>query len=83
MLIPLPRIVTVNILYRLPDYEHLIQQFVWQTEDTLPELPKVTRFIDFWAENIEGAMVECQTFISDFPVDARLIDHYFEIGTIH
>ena len=79
----LTRIVTVNILYRLPDFNHLIQQFVWQTEDTLPELPKVTRFIDYWDEHIEGAMVECQTFVSDFPTEAHVIDHYFEIGTVH
>ena len=51
-------IVTLNILYRMPDYEHILQQFIWQTLDVKPEYPRVHRFLNYWHDNIEAVISE-------------------------
>ena len=34
-------LVTVDILYYMPDYTDIVQEFIWQTNDHAPELPRV------------------------------------------
>ena len=51
-------IVTLNILYWVPDYEHILQQFIWQTLDVKPEYPRVHRFLNYWHDNIEAVISE-------------------------
>ena len=51
-------IVTVNILYWMPDYKHILQQFIWQTADVRPEYPRVHRFLNYWHDNIEAVISE-------------------------
>lgn len=48
------KLITVNILYYRPDYESLLNSFVWQTNDMYPELPRVKKFLQYWEENIEA-----------------------------
>lgn len=52
------RIVTVNILYYIPNYQNLIQEFIWQTEDMIPELYRVHKFLNFWKDNIDAIIKE-------------------------
>ena len=58
MIIVKNTIVTVNVLYWMPDYDHILQQFVWQTADVRPEYPKVHRFLNYWYDNIEAVISE-------------------------
>ena len=51
-------IVTLNVLYWMPDYEHILQQFIWQTTDVRPEYPRVHRFLNYWHDNIEAVISE-------------------------
>ena len=51
-------IVTVDILYWMPDYTNVLQEFVWQTSDIAPEYPRVHRFLNYWQENIEAVISE-------------------------
>ena len=51
-------IVTVDILYWMPDYTNVLQEFVWQTSDIIPEYPRVHRFLNYWQENIEAVISE-------------------------
>ena len=37
MIIKRNSIVTLNILYWMPDYEDILQEFIWQTNDIRPE----------------------------------------------
>jgi len=48
------RLTTANILYRMPDHQHLLQSFLWQELDMAPSFPVLNRFLKFWEENIEG-----------------------------
>ena len=58
MIIRKKRIVTVDILYWMPDYNNILQEFVWQTKDVVPEIPRVHRFLDYWHKNIDAVISE-------------------------
>jgi uncharacterized protein Usg len=47
---------TAEILYRLPDHASLLQTFVWQDYDLFPKLPKLNKFLDYWARNLDGPL---------------------------
>ena len=51
-------IVTINVLYWMPDYTHILQEFIWQTTDIRPEYPRVHRFLNYWHDNIEAVISE-------------------------
>ena len=51
-------LVTLNIFYWMPDYENILQQFVWQTIDVKPKYPRIYRFLDYWHNNIDAIMNE-------------------------
>ena len=50
------RLTTAEIIYRLPDAPALLQSYIWQDYDRAPEFPRLRRFLDFWAENLDGAL---------------------------
>lgn len=58
-------LVTVGVFYYVPDYSTIIQEFVWQTEDVVPELPRVHRFLNFWKDEIEAIIKEVNVCYSD------------------
>ena len=45
---------TIKVIYYLPDYDHILQEFVFQQYDIVPEYPKLTKFIKFWQRSIEA-----------------------------
>jgi len=47
---------TAEIIYRLPDHPALLQSFVWQPMDMSPDFPVLRRFLDYWEENLDGAI---------------------------
>ena len=51
-------IVTLHVLYWMPDYTHILQEFIWQTADIRPEYPRVHRFLNYWHDNIEAVISE-------------------------
>ena len=51
-------IATINVLYWMPDYTHILQEFIWQTSDIRPEYPRVHRFLNYWHDNIEAVISE-------------------------
>ena len=42
----------------MPDYTHILQEFIWQTADVRPEYPRVHRFLNYWYDNIEPVISE-------------------------
>lgn len=59
------QLVTLDILYEVPDRKWLLQQFVWQTLDVIPGLPRIERFLDYWHHNIEAAIRELKVAAKD------------------
>ncbi len=47
---------TAEILYHMPDHLDLLQSYIWQDYDQVPELPKLRKFLDFWTENLDGPL---------------------------
>lgn len=47
---------TAELFYRIPDYKHVLNSFVWQEYDVAPDHPKLFRFIEFWQDEIEGPL---------------------------
>ena len=50
------RLVTAEILYRMPDHPDFLQTFIWQEYDIEPRYPVLTKFLDFWERNLDGAL---------------------------
>ena len=55
-------IVTVNVLYWMPDYQNILQQFIWQTDDVRPEYPRVHKFLNYWHDNIDAVIEEIEIY---------------------
>ena len=49
---------TAEIMYRMPDHRDLFQLFLWQDYDLAPRFPRLVKFLDFWAHNIDGPLAE-------------------------
>lgn len=48
------RLTTAKILYHMPDFEKLLQEFIWQDYDIAPRFPQLHKFLDFWTREIDG-----------------------------
>lgn len=51
IIIKKPSLVTIDIFYYIPDYPSLVNEFIWQTEDYVPSIPKVHKFLKYWKNN--------------------------------
>ena len=52
---------------------------MWQTDDQLPEYPRITKFLDYWDKNIDGPIKE--VFIYDQEQSKiRRVDRTYKIN---
>ena len=51
---------TANILYRMPDYQTVLQSYLWQDYDIAPDFPKLYGFLRFWEEKLDGPIHSVQ-----------------------
>jgi uncharacterized protein Usg len=80
MLIRRKHLVTVDIFYYRPDYQNIIQEFLWQTEDQIPEYYRVHKFLNHWKNNIDAVIKEI--FIATANTNRssyRSIDEFFNL----
>lgn len=72
---------TVEILYRLPDYPSVLQSFIWQFYDEHPGFPRLKRFLNYWAVNIDAEFhtvtVTHKNLIS--PVELKFVEREFRL----
>lgn len=71
-------LVTIKIIYYRPDYRSVLQEFVWQAEDVVPELYRVHNFLNFWKESIEAAINKVEVAYIDGRGGWRNADHLIE-----
>lgn len=50
------RLTTAEILYRMPDYYHLLQTYIWQEIDLPPDFPELHKFLSFWECELDGRL---------------------------
>jgi uncharacterized protein Usg len=48
---------TASILYRMPDFTSILQEFIWQDYDLAPRFPELQKFLAFWQAKLEGPLV--------------------------
>jgi uncharacterized protein Usg len=68
------RSVSVSVLYFLPEYTSIIQEFYWQTEDIIPELYRVHKFLNHWHLNIDANIHEVKIACSE-PFSSTTFKH--------
>lgn len=70
---------TAEILYRMPDYQTIIQTFIWQEYDIHPEFPRLHDFLHFWETKLDGPLykvtVAHQNLISPTEVKLATVIH--------
>ena len=47
---------TAELYYRMPDFTHVLNTFIWQDYDLAPDHPNLCEFIEFWQDEIEGPL---------------------------
>lgn len=47
---------TAELFYRMPDYQSVLNCFIWQEYDLAPDHPRLFEFIEFWGKEIEGPL---------------------------
>jgi uncharacterized protein Usg len=47
---------TAELFYRIPDYQNVLNCFIWQEYDLAPDYPELFQFIEFWQKEIEGPL---------------------------
>lgn len=47
---------TARIFYRMPDYQSVLNEFIWQDYDLAPDHSRLLQFIEFWQAEIEGPL---------------------------
>lgn len=65
MIITNIRPVLIQVVYYLPDYPSLLQEFVWGFDDKIPELYKTHKFINHWRQHIDAVISEVLISIND------------------
>ena len=73
------RLATAEITYHLPDYPDLLQNYIWQEVDLIPEFPMLRRFLDFWSRSLEGRLHSVKVGAADLvkPAEFRFADGLF------
>ena len=49
-------LITVKVDYYIPDYTHIINEFICQYDDIWPEIPRVHKFLNYWKVNVEAVI---------------------------
>jgi uncharacterized protein Usg len=60
------RLTTIQIYYYIPDYQSLLQEFIWQTVDRQPDFPRSHQFLDHWRIHIEARIHTIYLAHTDF-----------------
>lgn len=75
------RLTTAEILYHMPDHPSLLQTFVWQDYDIAPRFPILHKFLEFWAQNLDGRLHSVKVASAEVitPGDTRFADAVYTL----
>ncbi|HRK25128.1 MAG TPA: protein usg [Beijerinckiaceae bacterium] len=48
---------TAQILYRAPDFHHLVREHIWTGYDQAPDYPALRRFLESWSRSLETSLL--------------------------
>ena len=72
-------VASVQVVYYIPDYLSVVNEFIWQTEDQVPEYPRITEFLDYWDKNIDGPIKEAYIYDQQEAI-IRKVDRRFKFN---
>jgi len=52
---------------------------MWQTEDQVPDYPRIEKFLDYWDKNIDGPIKEVYIY-DQGESKVRMVDRKFKIN---
>jgi uncharacterized protein Usg len=72
---------TAEIMYRMPDFRDILQTFIWQDYDLAPRFPKLIKFLDFWAHNLDGPLASVRVAHAGLikPAEFRNVGHEWRL----
>jgi uncharacterized protein Usg len=75
------RLATAEILYHLPDYPDLLQSYIWQEYDHVPDFPELHRFLQFWQRHLDGKLYSVKLASVSLVTAAELsyLQHSFDV----
>tara|TARA_B100001559_G_C16486192_1_gene616163 strand:+ start:156 stop:407 length:252 start_codon:yes stop_codon:yes gene_type:complete len=73
-------VASVQVIYYMPDYKNILNEFVWQTEDITPEFPRIGKFIKYWDENIEGLIRDIYVYDHGIEQKVRHVDRRYRLN---
>lgn len=82
MLILNTRPVLLQVIYFMPDYPTILQEFTWGYEDRVPELMRTHKFLNHWRSHIDAVISEILLSINDCnrPRKWRSIDEILNLN---
>ena len=75
------RLTTAEILYHMPDHPALLQSFIWQDLDLVPEFPVLRKFLEFWNRSLDGKLPSVKVASTGLisPAEFRFADAQFRL----
>lgn len=73
------RLVTARIIYRRPDHLWLLQDYIWQEYDRVPDFPTLRKFLMFWRDNLDGPVHTVIVADAELPLDDRIRSANYEM----
>jgi uncharacterized protein Usg len=81
MILRYKQLVTIDIFYFIPDYKTLIQEFIWQVDDVVPELYRTHKFLNYWHNNVDAVVQEVLLSVNDKRIGSyRTVDHFLQLN---
>ena len=72
-------VATVQVVYYIPDFPHIVNEFMWQTDDQRPNFPRIGRFLNYWDKNIDGPIKEVYIY-DQGQSEVRVVDRKFKLN---
>lgn len=57
---------TIQIFYHVPDHPSIIQEFLYQDLDHVPQFPRMHRLLNYWHAHIEATIQSVQLAVSGY-----------------
>lgn len=76
------KMVTASIFYHMPDHPDVLQEFIRQELDRVPELPELNRYLKWWNENLDGKVHSVRVAIKGLiaPTDLKYYSGEFKLS---
>lgn len=78
-ILPVKVLLLTQVIYWRPDYHHILNEFTWQLDDEVPEMPRLRHFLQHWHDEIDAVISEVLVATGGSR-DMRSIDHHALLG---